>query len=57
MDDEAGLPPAAGAIRRTSAALSILIGRIFEPRRFTRHAIRRRDPGGFGLPFGKGLIL
>jgi hypothetical protein len=28
MDDEARLPPAAGAIRRTSASLPILIGRI-----------------------------
>jgi hypothetical protein len=57
MDDEAGLPPAAGAIRRTSAPLSILIAKIPEPRRFRRHAIRRRDPGGFGLPFVRGLIL
>jgi hypothetical protein len=51
MDDQARLPPAAGAIRRTSAPLPILIAKIPEPRRFPRHAIRRCDPGDFELPF------
>ena len=57
MDDKARLPPPAGAVRRTSAPLPILIAKIPEPRRFPRHGIRRRDPGGFGLPFVRGLIL
>ena len=57
MDDQARLPPAAGAIRRTSASLPILIGRISEARRFPRHGIRQRDLAGFGLPFANGLIL
>ena len=34
MDDQARLPPAAGAIRRTSAPLSILIGKIPNPADF-----------------------
>ena len=51
MDDQERLPPPAGAIRRTSASLPILIGRISEPRRFPRCGIRQRNSDGFRVAF------